>query len=508
MADSGRPRRNYALRGKVEHLYKEYPTPKDLHEALSKGTDDLWGKRISSNKTNQSDPHYRFLKMLNDDEHLRKLDVVFEYVIPGTTRRVDAVVFGEITWTDSKTKEKKTDKYALIAEFKSWDEERWGEGGFESKYQGWSTDPDGSLRAHPKKDVSGFYPLEHPLWQALSYRNFLNNFHSAASNNDWYLDSICFLSGVSDSEFLFSGKACSNSGFCKKVCKRCDDYVAVSSEDDACLNTVLMKRLNAEGDNKHSAVTRSDFACDEFLQGTYMVPLSRNKAGGILRRICLTSGGCYNEKGEEVRVDSRIAIFKDVLEHAFHKIFESGLDGTIDDKRWMIILDVQELLDSKTSADLAMGLQYALLQTGYPFVSLQTNTDALEEMKDHFKETGKPLVEYAFQSPPFGEISRFNTFNAYKWESGVYTTVGIVDLCGDVRDEARNLKPNKDEEQSKKPQGSLEEFLKNSTEARAIFLLVDDKTPFAKELKGDSFAGFNVIRLRAGFQPSVHEFVQ
>lgn len=501
MTDSGRPTRNYALRGKVKYLCDEYPSLESLHRALSEGTDDLWGEKIASSDTQLSKPHFKLLRALDEDERFRELDVVFEYVIPGTARRIDAIVFGETlnTITDSKAREAQVEikKYALVMELKAWREEEWGGDGFDAHYGCWKATPDWRLRAFPKKENSGFYPLEHPHMQVLSYRNFLKNFHSAASNNDWWLEGTCFLSDIDDYRFLHIDANGLNEGS--------DRFLAARSKDDEHLKGLLGRMLGSNANDSRGEVAASDFACDEFLQGTYMVPMSLNREGSILNKICLMTALLDDKNEKHFEADPRISIFKELIGETLATILETGINGSIDNKKWLVLADAQKVHDECTSrkvptfinhADISMGLLCALLQTGYPYVSMQTNHPALQDivkdLKERFDLDPKSpdskigaRVRFALQEPlgiPIDKVSYFNVFNAYKWERAVCTTIGIVDLCDSTREQAQEMK-------------SLKEFLQRSTDAKLIFLLVDDKTTIAKELqeKGDPFADFTII---------------
>lgn len=409
---------------------------------------------VDTDRSGQSMPHLLLIRELAESG-FGDLDIVFEYRIPGTARRADALIIGETKPLNSKSVRKRD--YALIIECKSWDSSNWGKDGFSAIYHPWTLCSDGDVRASRRKDAPdrGFSEkLQHPLFQALAYRNFLNNFHSEALNSSWWIESACFLPDVDATSFLRCDKEHFNENECKAINDSVDSYAFATAHQIA----------NALSDTEKRTIVMPSEGVDEFLSGCFAIPAER-KAGKVINNICKTAAACKTEtKGD---TDTR---FTD-------KQVKSLSSMTKKDSKRIVVLPVP--YDKKfnrfvSSADLAMSLQDALLHVrdASEGISLQTNGEALAKIRKALEKSNayekKARIRYALNRLFIEKSMAFNVFNAYKWEPAVYTPVGIVDLCSWLDD--------KGERKRRKQAASLDSldaFLEKSTAAKTIFLLVD-----------------------------------
>lgn len=411
---------------------------------------------VKADRSSQSMPHLLLIKELAESG-FGGLDIVFEYMIPGTARRADAVIIGETEPLNSKSVGKRD--YVLIIECKSWDSSNWGKGGFNAIYHPWTLCSDGDVRASKKKDAPnrGFSEtLHHPLFQALAYRNFLNNFHSEALNSNWWIESACFLPDVDATSFLH----CSEPNFSQAECKAINDSV-----DSYAFNAANQIAHFLSGTEKRTEVAPSE-RTEAFLSDSFVISAER-KAGRVISNICKAVAAC--KMGAKGDGDTR---FTD-------KQVEYLSSMIMDDSKRIVVLPVpcdEEFNKFVSSADLAMSLQNALLHTqdATESISLQTNDRALTEIREALDTSNaykkKAKIRYALNRLFIEKSMAFNVFNAYKWESAVYTSVGIVDLCS-----WRNDKREKERRPEAKELKRLDAFLEKSTTAGTIFLLVDDE---------------------------------
>lgn len=497
MTSQGNSMTNYALRGMIRDLCMQYSSVEDLYDAIQRGTEKVVGAK-QSGKVEWSGPAFDFVNALNE-AGFGDLDIVFEYVIPGTTRRIDAVVLGQ---RDSK-------KYALIVEFKSWSmtaEE------FMCNYGPWHIENDGVMRAKLRREEQ--VKVEHPLFQALSYRNFINNFHSAAFSSEWHLESICFLPGVTNKEFLYYESApgdLNGKRLAQTIRKAVDDFVVCSSDDLKSRLEAWEVQKDAElpgSQRTRGRVMADSDVCAGFVRGHFAIPMpaerqegqrgnaaGEKKAGNLVRKICLALAA--SAKGENPNpLDKRHDLLEEMLEplrrmltEASREVIDGTLDVSVNDKRLLIPIDCEKACDFDerhghpsllNAAAIALLLQYLLLRTGLPFrtqISMQVNYDDLVQIGDeicnsyrkHDVSDKDKLVQGAFDAITLS--SSFSAINAYKWEPAVCTSVGLVDLCG-KKDMAGRVSARK-EAWSK---AALKVFLDKSKEAQVVFLLFNENT--------------------------------
>lgn len=507
--DSGK---SCALDGTIQELCDEYDDLESFHRALTQKSNELQ-ERLGIHKSKkeiekeakrneQSKPHFDLINYLN--EHgFGELSIIFEYVIPGSTLRADAVIVGE----------RSEKNYALILEIKSWKESKWGmSGGFISKYNSWHINASGHLAATPRKtpngddetaaDGSPLYELKHPLYQALTYRNLITLFHDKVSHtqNDkvahtrgWYVNSACFIPGITDYSFLYLGEA---SQFSSKKDEKGDN--------DNKASFIYNRPEEVREALEH--VTASGEACKDFLNGSFAIPRGKgrgtrnNKVVNPLHDICVAIAGSNESAGIDLRSCILSGMLKQIEQHKDKAHISNKLEKTV------IVANIQQLLDYRArdgvplfvnAADIALLLQDTFLRDGQlaivfgdsksAEVSVQTSTESLLDLKALLRDDGRlsnasKRVVHAFDEINLEHPSFFNVFSACKWSNAVCTRIGIIDFCSGSRAQTEDKK-------------KLASFLRNSVEAKTIFLLVDDGTKSVKGLKdGESIQDFTIVK--------------
>lgn len=467
--------------GKTDRPYRQrWPQSKGL---LKFNEEKRRLEMVGEDGSDQSMPHFLIIKELAESG-FGNLDIVFEYVIPGTARRADAMVF----WHGADEK-----KHVLVVELKSWKESDWVNDeqgyGFGSKYQDWQIESDGVLQACPYDEArrpmgKPCYKLEHPLHQALSYSNFLNNFHSemSAKEGGWFPHSICFLPQIKNFDFLYLGDGCHFAPYREPTDTSGSKYVkSDASGITRLIETAELADTDANGEN----------ICAQFLSGEFCVS---EKTAEAIARVCeVVSEICAADDP-----DSRKTFVSELL---------SGTADSTEKPSSLILVKTQGLIKEKASpflnsADMAIALQSELLNRGFDNVTVQINHDDLLELQAALKDTNK-LQELTKglrgrRQNQFSEINAglsFNAFNAYKWEPAVFSTIGIIDFCGfDIEDNDAESDEGKHYRKQAREIDALRSFLKDSIEAKTIFLLVDDETPTLSELEDESLLeGFSVM---------------
>lgn len=181
-----------ALAGRVDDLLSAYQDEQAFVQAMDDGVSsntllnrivNREGRHEGSEKSSSS-VAYSFLQDLHQ-AGFGHLSVAFEYAMPGSSRRADAIVYS----LESNTRQGK--RVYLVVEFKGWDDAYIkGFKGFQEKGC--------QLVSY---DESG-WGVKHPLDQARNYANYLLNFHSGiakgAAKRELAAYSCCYIPQLQD----------------------------------------------------------------------------------------------------------------------------------------------------------------------------------------------------------------------------------------------------------------------------------------------------------------------
>lgn len=512
-----------ALRGKISEIYNRFCIGNDgrpIHEleaaqALTTAIDNnlktlLHNQGIEETCCDRPEwqiPHIKFLSGMNK-AGFGDLEIIFEYVIPGTSRRIDAIVF----WYDEYSKD-----HILIVEFKRWKNA-------DPEQVKWFIDSDGNLKQEATEG-------KHPLFQALGYVKLLNNFHSTAAALSMYTESMCFLPGcaeemlklriANDSETAAYASlqitddpettACATSNndseaIARRINQAVDKY-AVLGTDESKLEERLKEFVNQRIHQKKGSMD-SSAVCDRFLSGEYEIA-GKVKTEG-LDKIC---GALERNEGNE-----QLSLIRGCIKEFLIEFMLAESTGDLNDKKWLIAVNIQNLIGEGrgfiNSAELTMFLQHAILQTRFhrkTKVSAQTNRSSLLEIKNRLKEADPEELKTSNGNSPFDELNDgigFNVFNAYKWDRGIFTPIGIVDCCHWQNNKYRDIaeKPGSTYRDIAREPDEFNAFLKNSKEAEIIILLVDDGTRINRVLQEKEdrlLEGFRVNCFKVWLKPEL-----
>lgn len=464
-----------ALRGKISEFYNQFcigddgqPTDEEkaaqaLTRAINNNLEALLKnqgiKETCCDQPKWQIPHIKFLSEMNE-AGFGDLEIVFEYVIPGTSRRIDAIVF----WYDENSKH-----HVLIVEFKWWPTD--------DAAVEWFIDNDGNLK---QKTANG----KHPLFQALGYVKLLNNFHSTAAASSVYTESMCFLPGctekmlklqIADKPETSTYATSANEAIAPFINQAVDKHAVLGTNESELrksFNDFVNQKIHQKIFKKRrKGSINSSIVCGRFLSGEYEIA-SKVKAAG-LGKICSVLDN--NESRE------KLSLVRSCIKELLIEFMLADYTGDVDDKKWLIAVNIQSLIGEErgfiNSAELTMFLQHAILQTRFPRktkVSVQANRSSLLEIKSRMTKADLTELKTSNGNSPFDELNDgigFNVFNAYRWDRGIFTPIGIVDCCHwDKNNENvyRDIAQDSDK---------FYAFLKNSKKAEIIILLVDDKTP-------------------------------
>lgn len=416
-----------ALVGKVDDLLSAYQSEEDLAKAMDdgiSGSDRLSrivnreGRRPGAERSS-SYVAYSFLNDLHQ-AGFGQLSIAFEYAMPGSSRRADAIVYSLESNTAQRT------RVYMIVEFKDWTDE------YIEQFEGFKEKGCQLVSNVEVKGQASPWVVKHPLDQAQNYRNYLFNFHNniakGSEKGELAVYSCCYIPRLENKDLI------ANSAYLDKYFpddkdrKRgnCRQYVLTSFESDEDGFAGFFGKFwrpSAVTDLEHRPLKRNSEHYDELLEGKYSLSAKARKE---LKAIFQGE----NEKGRQPVILEYGNVAKLIAAlRAVDGAFASGA------KTVLVIRDAD--------SNFGLILLDALLEQRYSEVVLQADGYVLSQLHQ-----GRV------------KANSLSLHNAFHWESAVETEIGIVDLA-----------------HRKNGQRNFEDIIKASSDGEAkviVFLAPDD----------------------------------